>query len=71
MKDIMRLAFMEQRLYIPEDSLATAANDPVLPVSPNGSMPQWIASIGDSYWDWMLKIRFFSGWAMYVNNDGQ
>jgi len=71
MQDLASYAHMGQRLEIPADSLAKAVDDPVLPISPYGGKPQWVLSVGDNIWDWMVKIRQFSGWALYVDKNGK
>ena len=70
-QELMSWALVSNRLVIPEDSLEKSANDPVLPVSPVGGRPQWICSIGDNVFEWLQKVRQFSGWILYVNNAGQ
>ena len=70
-QELASWAYLSNRLTIPEASLELATDDPVLPISPNGGRKQWVCSIGDNVFDWIQRIRQFSGWIFYINNAGQ
>jgi hypothetical protein len=67
--DLVNMAHIGERLYVPAESLIKSAEGFSLPAFPDGGR-QWVFDIGTSVWECIQRIRSFYGWILYINNDG-